>query len=60
MRVGFTIAGLPAFLPSIITALLSMIPYFGAYLVWFPCGVYLLFIGHICKRISAFMGIFNN
>jgi predicted PurR-regulated permease PerM len=49
--VGFTIAGLPAFLPSIITALLSMIPYFGAYLVWFPCGVYLLFIGHIWQGV---------
>jgi predicted PurR-regulated permease PerM len=51
MAVVFLIVGLPAFFPAIATALLSMIPFFGAWLVWLPAGIYLLAIGHIWQAI---------
>jgi len=51
MATAFFIVGLPAFFPAIATALLSMIPFFGAYLVWVPAGIYLLIIGHIWQGI---------
>ncbi|MDD4901763.1 MAG: AI-2E family transporter [Patescibacteria group bacterium] len=53
----FFIVGLPAFFPAIATALLSMIPFFGAWLVWLPAGIYLLAIGHIWQGI--FMILFG-
>lgn len=49
--IAFTIVGLPAFFPAIATALLSMIPFFGAYLVWVPASIYLLVTGHIWQGI---------
>lgn len=49
--IGFTIVGLPAFFPAIATALLSMIPFFGAYLVWVPASIYLLVTGHIWQGV---------
>lgn len=49
--IGFTIVGLPAFFPAIATALLSMIPYFGAYLVWVPGSIYLFATGQIWQGI---------
>jgi predicted PurR-regulated permease PerM len=49
--VAFAIVGLPIFLPAIAIALLSMIPYFGAYLIWLPAGIYLLAIGHLWQGI---------
>lgn len=47
----FFIVGLPAFFPAIASALLSMIPFFGAWLVWMPAGIYLLVIGHVWQGI---------
>lgn len=47
----FFIVGLPAFFPAIATALLSMIPFLGAWLVWLPASIYLLAIGHIWQGI---------
>ncbi len=49
--IGFSIVGLPVFFPAIATALLSMIPYFGAYLVWVPASIYLLVTGQIWQGI---------
>lgn len=49
--IGFTIVGLPAFFPAIATALLSMIPFFGAYLVWIPASIYLLATGQIWQGV---------
>lgn len=49
--IGFSIVGLPAFFPAIATALLSMIPYFGAYLVWVPASIYLFATGQIWQGI---------
>jgi predicted PurR-regulated permease PerM len=54
---AFLIVGLPAFFPAIATALLSMIPFFGAWLIWVPAGIYLLVTGHIWQGI--FMIIFG-
>jgi predicted PurR-regulated permease PerM len=51
MATAFFIVGLPAFFPAIATALLSMIPFFGAWLIWVPAGIYLLAIGHIWQGI---------
>lgn len=51
MATAFFIVGLPAFFPAIATALLSMIPFLGAYLVWVPAGIYLLIIGHVWQGI---------
>jgi predicted PurR-regulated permease PerM len=51
MATAFFVVGLPAFFPAIATALLSMIPFFGAWLVWLPAGIYLLAIGHIWQGI---------
>jgi len=48
---GFYIVGLPAFFPAIATALLSMIPYFGAYLVWVPASIYLFATGQIWQGV---------
>jgi predicted PurR-regulated permease PerM len=49
--IGFSVVGLPAFFPAIATALLSMIPYFGAYVVWVPASIYLLATGQIWQGI---------
>jgi predicted PurR-regulated permease PerM len=49
--IAFSIVGLPAFFPAIATALLSMIPFFGAYLVWIPASIYLLLTGQIWQGI---------
>jgi predicted PurR-regulated permease PerM len=49
--IGFTVVGLPAFFPAIATALLSMIPYFGAYLVWIPAAIYLFATGQIWQGV---------
>lgn len=57
MATAFFVVGLPAFFPAIATALLSMIPFFGAWLVWVPAGIYLLAIGHVWQGL--FMLIFG-
>jgi predicted PurR-regulated permease PerM len=57
VAIAFFIVGLPAFFPAIATALLSMIPFFGAWLIWVPASIYLLVTGHIWQGI--FMIIFG-
>jgi predicted PurR-regulated permease PerM len=49
--IGFVIVGLPAFFPGIAMAFLSLLPYVGAAFIWFPAGIYLLFIGKIWQGI---------
>jgi len=49
--IGFLAVGLPAFLPGIFMAFLSLIPYVGTLFVWLPVGIYLLAIGEIAKGI---------
>jgi predicted PurR-regulated permease PerM len=49
--VGFLIVGLPAFLPAVFMAFLSLIPYVGAAIVWLPAGIYLLFMGKIWQGV---------
>jgi len=51
LAIAFLIVGLPAFFPAIATALLSMIPLVGTWLVWVPAGIYLLAIGHIWQGL---------
>jgi predicted PurR-regulated permease PerM len=48
---GFMIVGVPAFFAGIAMALLALLPYIGAALVWFPVGVYLLIVGKIWQGI---------
>ncbi|MFH1744589.1 MAG: AI-2E family transporter [bacterium] len=49
--IGFMIAGLPAFFPGIFMAIASLLPYFGASLIWLPASIYLLTIGNIWQGI---------
>jgi predicted PurR-regulated permease PerM len=48
---GFLVVGLPAFFPTIAMALLSLMPYIGAGIIWFPSALYLLFVGKIWQGI---------
>jgi len=49
--VGFMIVGLPAFFAAILMAFLSLLPYIGTGLIWFPAAVYLLFVGKIWQGV---------
>lgn len=49
--IGFIIVGLPAFFAGIAMGFLSLLPYIGSAFVWFPAGIYLLFIGKIWQGI---------
>ncbi len=49
--IGFAIAGVPVLFASIAMGFLSLLPYFGATLVWFPVAVYLLVTGQIWQGI---------
>lgn len=48
---AFMIVGLPAFFAGIAMAFLSIIPYVGAFIIWFPAAIYLLFIGQTWQGI---------
>ncbi len=48
---GFYIVGLPAFFPAIATALTSIIPYVGSFVVWLPAAIYLFATGQIWQGI---------
>lgn len=48
---GFLFVGLPAFLPGLFMAFLSLIPYVGTLFVWLPAGIYLLVEGKIVSGI---------
>lgn len=47
----FVIVGLPAFFAGIAMAFLSILPYVGAFIVWFPVGIYLLVTGQIWQGV---------
>ncbi|MFA5247759.1 MAG: AI-2E family transporter [Patescibacteria group bacterium] len=49
--IGFYIVGLPVFFPAIATALLSVVPYIGQFLVWIPAAIYLFATGQIWQGI---------
>lgn len=49
--IGFLIVGFPAFFAGIAMAFLSLIPYVGTALVWFPVGIYLLIIGQTWQGV---------
>jgi predicted PurR-regulated permease PerM len=49
--VGLFIVGIPAVLGGVAMAFLSLIPYFGAGLVWAPIAAYLLISGQIWQGI---------
>ncbi len=49
--IGFMIIGLPAFFAGLAISFFSVIPYFGSSIVWFPVGIYLLYIGDIWQGI---------
>lgn len=63
---GFIIVGVPAFFAGISMALLSLVPYLGAAIIWFPVAVYLLIIGKIWQGIfliiwgAAVVGLVDN
>lgn len=49
--IAFVVTGLPAFIPSIFIAFLSLIPYIGSAFIWLPAGIYLLVVGKIWQGI---------
>jgi predicted PurR-regulated permease PerM len=49
--VGFLIIGIPAFLPVILIAFFSLIPYIGTVIIWLPIAIYLIVIGEMAKGI---------
>ncbi|MDD5071851.1 MAG: AI-2E family transporter [Patescibacteria group bacterium] len=49
--IGFMIVGLPAFFAGLFMGLFSLLPYIGAGFIWFPTGIYLLFVGKIWQGI---------
>ena len=49
--IGLLIAGVPVLFASIAMGFLSLLPYFGAALVWFPVSIYLLATGQIWQGI---------
>lgn len=49
--IGFMIVGLPAFFTGIAMAFLSLLPYVGAAIVWFPAAIYLFIIGKIWQGV---------
>lgn len=49
--VGFMIVGLPAFFAGIAMGFLSLMPYIGAAIIWFPAGIYLLVIGKVWQGV---------
>lgn len=49
--IGFMIVGLPAFFPGLAMGFLSLLPYIGAVFIWFPFGIYLLFVGKIWQGV---------
>lgn len=64
--IGFIIIGEPAFFTGIAMGFLSLLPYFGAGIVWFPYAIYLLIIGNIWQAIflmiwgAAIVGVVDN
>jgi predicted PurR-regulated permease PerM len=48
---GFAIVGFPALLAGIIIALLSLIPYVGSMIFYFPVGIYYLLAGNVWQGI---------
>jgi predicted PurR-regulated permease PerM len=60
---GFYIVGLPAFFPAIATALTSIIPYVGSFVVWLPASIYLFATGQIWQGVFIAvwgLGIISN
>lgn len=49
--IGFLAIGMPAFLAGVAMAFLSLVPYVGTFLIWFPVGVYLLITGSIWQGV---------
>lgn len=49
--IGFMIVGLPAFFAGIAMGFLSLLPYIGAGLVWFPAGIYLVIVGRVWQGV---------
>jgi predicted PurR-regulated permease PerM len=64
--IGFMIIGQPAFFAGIAMGFLSLLPYFGATLIWLPFGIYLLAIGSIWQGVfliiwgAALVGTVDN
>lgn len=48
---GFMIVGVPAFFAGILIGFLSLLPYVGSGLIWFPVAVYLLLVGQIWEGV---------
>ncbi len=49
--IGFLIVGLPALLPGVAMALLSLLPYIGSAFVWLPVGIYFLATGAVWQGV---------
>lgn len=49
--IGLIVVGVPAFFAGIAMAFLSLVPYIGTALVWFPVAIYLLVIGNIWQGV---------
>lgn len=49
--IGLIIIGVPAFLPGVLMAFLSLLPYVGAAFVWLPVGIYLVIIGDVWQGV---------
>ena len=49
--IGFMIVGVPAFFAGVLMAFFSLLPYVGAFLVWAPVAIYLLFVGAIWQAV---------
>ncbi|MEI7452504.1 MAG: AI-2E family transporter [Candidatus Falkowbacteria bacterium] len=53
--VGYAVAGLPFFIPGLLIAICSLLPIFGAAIVYVPTGIYLLAIGSIWQGIFVLL-----
>jgi predicted PurR-regulated permease PerM len=49
--IAFWIVGLPVFFTGVAMGLLSLLPYIGSGIVWFPASIYLLIIGKVWQGI---------
>jgi len=49
--IGFAIVGVPFFFPSVLVAFTSLLPYFGAGIIWVPIAIYLLLTGSVWQGI---------
>ncbi|MFA6534545.1 MAG: AI-2E family transporter [Patescibacteria group bacterium] len=49
--IGFMIIGIPAFFVGVTMAFLSLLPYIGSAIIWFPAAIYLLLVGQIWQGV---------